>query len=187
LSDDLESDYDLISNPDQDRDHDHESYTVAELSNSTSYGHVPVSQVHEPPPSQAARERFDTVGLSKEDVQTFVGKALDSSTPGADRSSGAKDWKDVEGRTVRVYVDGLFDGWNAGYARRLSLFYVDSPTIYQTCTPTPPSKALVPFRSPNGRGLLRSTMQPLRLARTHPTPGAMRNIATLSLGGRSYH
>jgi hypothetical protein len=115
-----ESDYDLISNPDNDLDfygheHDHsqESFSVADLSNSTSYGHIPVCPVFEPHPSQAAREIFDTVGLSKEDIQSYVAKAINPSTPGSHSSNGAgKNGIILEARTVRVYVDGLFDSWN---------------------------------------------------------------------------
>jgi choline-phosphate cytidylyltransferase len=113
LSDDGESDYDVVSNPDQDRRD--ESFSVADLSNSTTYGHVPVSPVLEPPPTHAAREKLDTVGLSETDIQSFVAKALDSSTP--DGTLEREVAIATEGRTLRVYVDGIFDPWNAGWVR----------------------------------------------------------------------
>jgi hypothetical protein len=117
-SDDLGSDYDLISHFDHENEYQHTdedqdestSYSVAELSNSTTYGHIPVFQVVEPPPSQAARKRFDTAGLSAEDVQAYVLRALDSCTPGAQTPAGLQS---TEVRTVRVYVDGPWDNWNA--------------------------------------------------------------------------
>ena len=117
-SDDLGSDYDLISHSDHENEHEHTeqdpdesaSYSVAELSNSTTYGHIPVFQVVEPPPSQAARKRFDTAGLSAEDVRAYVLRALDSYTPGGQVPVGLQS---TDVKTVRVYVDGLWDEWNA--------------------------------------------------------------------------
>ena len=113
FSDDEESDYDLISNPDDEsRD---QSFSVADLSNSASYGHVPVCRIVEPPPSQAAKEHFDTAGLSKTDIQTFVAKTLGfSALSRGEYVSKLLPHMYQEGRTVRVYVDGLFDGWSAG-------------------------------------------------------------------------
>jgi hypothetical protein len=103
---DSDSDYDLVSNPDA----DHPSSSVADLSNSLTYGHVPVGPVFEPPPLNSASETFYTVGLSRTDVQSYVANALNSSTPGGILS----DVVTTEGRTVRVYVDGLFDRWHVG-------------------------------------------------------------------------
>ena len=52
----------------------------------------------EPAPPPAARERFgETVALGAEDVQAYVRRALQATTPGTD---AARVW--------RVYVDGVF-------------------------------------------------------------------------------
>jgi hypothetical protein len=99
LSDDL-SDYDIISNSSQ---RSIES-SIADL------GHVPgktASEVYEPSPSQVARDKFETVKLTADDVQTFVRKALDINISPNPKSNS-------QNRTVRVYVDGVFDAFNAG-------------------------------------------------------------------------
>lgn len=59
-----------------------------------------VAEIHEPMPSQAARATFITPSLTPEDIHTYVQKSL-----GPD----GRIYK-----TVRVYVDGLFDPFNAG-------------------------------------------------------------------------
>jgi choline-phosphate cytidylyltransferase len=112
IPNDSDSDYDLISNPDPDHEvRDDDPFSVADLSNSVTYSHVPVGPVFEPPPLNGAQETFHTVGLSRTDIQSYVANALNSSTPGGILS----DVITAEGRTVRVYVDGLFDGWHIGY------------------------------------------------------------------------
>lgn len=105
LSDDL-SDYDIISNSSQ---RSVES-SIADL------GHVPgktASEVYEPSPSQVARDKFETVKLTASDVQTYVRKALDASP--SQHSSESNFLSPMsENKTVRVYVDGVFDAFNAG-------------------------------------------------------------------------
>lgn len=92
LSDD---DYDVVSNPGQ----------RSLESSMTDFGHIPAQTVHEPPPSQVARDRFQTVSWTAADVQGFVRKALNSSSP--------QELSPDSNRTRRVYVDGIFDGFNA--------------------------------------------------------------------------
>lgn len=86
LSTDDLADYDVIS----DGPRSLES-SIADL------GHVdrPAGSLSEPPPLPSARERFATATLSAEDIQAYVQRAL-----GHVESS--------EGRTWRVYVDGVF-------------------------------------------------------------------------------
>lgn len=93
LSDD---DFDMISNPGQ---KSLES-SIADLD------HVPKQEVHEPAPTQAASDKFDTVRLTAVDIQLYVRKALDS-------ASGKSIAYPTEHRTLRVYVDGIFDVFNA--------------------------------------------------------------------------
>lgn len=59
----------------------------------------------EPPPSQKARTTFGTPGFSAEDIQSYVERALGSSGSGTIRGNALA-------KPVRVYVDGLFDGFN---------------------------------------------------------------------------
>lgn len=92
LSDD---EFDMISNPGQ---RSLES-SIADLD------HVPKQEVHEPAPTQAALDQFDTVRFIAADIQAYVRKSLDSATG----RSGAYP---SEHKTVRVYVDGIFDMFN---------------------------------------------------------------------------
>jgi choline-phosphate cytidylyltransferase len=92
LSDD---DYDLISNPSQ---RSLES-SLADLAERPA-------QIPELPPSEAARCKFETTRWSASDVQAYFRNTLDLG------SSIKKD--DLENKTVRVYVDGVFDAFNVG-------------------------------------------------------------------------
>lgn len=93
LSDD---DFDIVSNPGQKS----LDSSIADLD------HVPKQEVHEPAPTQAALTKFDTVRLTAAEIQAYVRKALDS-------ASGQSVAYPTEHRTVRVYVDGVFDMFNA--------------------------------------------------------------------------
>ena len=86
LSTDDLADYDVIS----DGPRSLES-SIADL------GQVPRLAGSEPPPLPSAREKFDTVGLTAEDIQAYV-----------QRSIGAVTGRGDETRTWRVYVDGVF-------------------------------------------------------------------------------
>ena len=64
------------------------------------------SEIFEPPPSAAAQERWPTTRWSPEDVREHVRRALDASAYSKYNNQGS-------GREhVRVYVDGLWDGFN---------------------------------------------------------------------------
>ena len=92
LSDD---EFDIVSNPGQ---RSLES-SIADLD------HVPKQEVHEPAPTQAALDQFDTVRFNAADIQAYVRKSLDS-------VKGRNMPYPLEQRTVRVYVDGIFDMFN---------------------------------------------------------------------------
>lgn len=92
LSDD---EFDIVSNPGQ---KSLES-SIADLD------HIPKQEVHEPTPAKAALQKFNTVTFTATDIQTYVRKALDS-------ASGRSVGYPTEQRTVRVYVDGIFDVFN---------------------------------------------------------------------------
>lgn len=62
---------------------------------------------HEPPAAPAAKEAFDTAALTAEEIQAYVQKAVN----GASKRNRTSDPAE---RTVRVYVDGVFDVFNAG-------------------------------------------------------------------------
>ncbi|GLB41783.1 putative cytidylyltransferase-like [Lyophyllum shimeji] len=106
LSDD---DYDVVSNPGQ----------RSLESSMTDFGHVPAQTVYEPPPSQAAREKFETVSWTAPEIQAYVRRALDPIPPAS-----------VDGRTKRIYVDGSFDGFNAGHALQLRQAKLSFPSVY---------------------------------------------------------
>jgi choline-phosphate cytidylyltransferase len=65
------------------------------------------TDVYEPPPAQDATEKFATAALTSEDVRAYVRHHVEKMV-GGERSAV---W---ERRTVRVYVDGLYDGFHAG-------------------------------------------------------------------------
>lgn len=91
----------------------------------------------EPSPAQTAREKFATTNLKPEDVQAYVQKALER--------AGLGERKEIwERRTVRVYVDGLFDVFHAGYVPSLSFgltdpLYAQSGMRYSFVKPSSPS------------------------------------------------
>ena len=94
-SDDL-ADYDIISDGHRSLDSSIADLGLVDRS---------IPELREPPPTQAARERFGTPGLTPEDIQAYVHRALGVS------------WRQVDDEdlgVVRVYVDGLFDPMNTG-------------------------------------------------------------------------
>jgi choline-phosphate cytidylyltransferase len=103
LSDD---DYDVVSNPGQ----------RSLESSIADYGHIPGQTVHEPAPSQTARDKFETISWTAADVQANVRRALGVSSLVESSESPTRDG------TIRVYVDGIFDAFNAGYATFIILF-----------------------------------------------------------------
>lgn len=108
LSDD---DYDVISNPGQ---RSLES-SIADLH------HIPSLTTYELPPSNAARERLSAVALSPVDIQTYVQNALKVSSAGK---------YPRDNRTLRVYVDGVFDVLTVGHAHQLRQAKLSFPCVH---------------------------------------------------------
>ncbi|KAK0188757.1 hypothetical protein F5146DRAFT_1104235 [Armillaria mellea] len=103
VSDDF-SDYDVISNSGLDS-------SLADLSLAMS----------EPPPAQAARDRFDTATLSPEDIQKWTRES-----EGKTKRRGSS----ADQRTVRVYVDGVFDIFGVGHALQLRQAKLAFPSVH---------------------------------------------------------
>jgi hypothetical protein len=99
LSDGELSDYDLVSEVNS---------SIADLH------HIPGHAVYEPPPSEGARDAWETVKWDKEDVRAYVRKALEGSSFSSRLGESNGDGRFEERRTVRVYVDGSFEVFNAG-------------------------------------------------------------------------
>lgn len=106
-----DEDYDVISNPGQ---RSLES-SIADLH------HIPALTTHELAPSDAARERLSTVALSPVDIQTYVQNALDA--------SGAGKYP-RDNRTLRVYVDGVFDVLTTAHAHQLRQAKLSFPSVH---------------------------------------------------------
>ncbi|KAG5647441.1 hypothetical protein DXG03_009371 [Asterophora parasitica] len=111
LSDD---DYDVVSNPGQ----------RSLESSITDFGHIPVATIHEPPPSQTAQDKFESVSWTASEIQAYVRRALGISPAQAQLSSSASE------STKRVYVDGIFDGLNASNALQLRQAKLSFPSVY---------------------------------------------------------
>lgn len=63
--------------------------------------------IHEPAPTKTAEQRFGTPALSAEDIRAYVGASLGTETAAGCQGEHGR-------RAVRVYVDGLFDPFDAG-------------------------------------------------------------------------
>ncbi|KZT65612.1 hypothetical protein DAEQUDRAFT_746933 [Daedalea quercina L-15889] len=115
LSGDDLSDYDVISDG-----HQSLESSIADL------GHVAggAATIREPAPLQPAQERFDTIALSADDIQSYVQKAVPAS------SSAFKRTADGELRTVRLYVDGVFDPFQARDALQLRQAKLSFPSVH---------------------------------------------------------
>lgn len=113
-----ESDYDVVSN----------SGPRSLESSIADFGHLPgtASAVYEPPLLQGARDLFETASLSAVDIQTYVRKAIDSAGFKGKRT-GFLPHPD---ETVRIYVDGTFDAFNAGHALQLRQAKLSFPSVY---------------------------------------------------------
>lgn len=109
VSDDLR-DYDVIS----------DAGPPSLESSLADFGSTLPSTPREIPPSAEARSRFDTAAMGAEDVQAAVQRtartksgAGNGNGTGTVRRSMSRDPAERE-RTVRVYVDGVFDILHVG-------------------------------------------------------------------------
>lgn len=180
-SDDL-SDYDLLSASVLSLDSSASGHDFHSDSSSSS----PAAAPQEPPPAQAARDRFATTTLAPTDVRAYVRRSLEA--------AGLRGHADVwDRRTVRVYVDGAFEYFNAGCVCLNSTAELVSLTdrgrdYSQARAPAPAGKALVPIRAPRRRRLRRHTRSAQRRKRRRKRRAecdrARRARAALSVGGR---
>lgn len=113
VSDDLR-DYDIIS----------DAGPPSLESSLADFGSAMPSTPREIPPSAEARSRFDTAAMGAEDVQAAVQRTVRTKSgagngngngngTGTVRRSMSRDPAERE-RTVRVYVDGVFDVLHVG-------------------------------------------------------------------------
>ena len=87
----------------------------------------PPAPPKEIPPSAAARNAYDTTILSPEDIQTNVQRALRGGSRNGARSKSREPVSERETeRTIRLYVDGVFDFVHAGYLSRLESAFLNS-------------------------------------------------------------
>ncbi|EIN09525.1 hypothetical protein PUNSTDRAFT_101377 [Punctularia strigosozonata HHB-11173 SS5] len=101
---------------------------------------------YEPPVSAVAKAKYATANLSEEDIQAYIRKALGrekllSSTKGSTIRGKGDVW---ETRTVRVYVDGLFDGFNVSHALQLRQAKLSFPSVHLLVGVLPESTAATP-------------------------------------------
>ena len=108
LSDDL-SDYDVIS----DAGHASADSSLAD------FDHIPAQVPAEPAIPQAARDHFYTASLSPANVQAYVRKALGLNGVGCETPPA--NGHDVQNKTMRVYVDGVFDVFDVGFVSFMNL------------------------------------------------------------------
>ncbi|KAL4063125.1 hypothetical protein J3A83DRAFT_4107170 [Scleroderma citrinum] len=118
-----DEDYDVISNPGQ---RSLESSIAWDMT--TASGHSPGASEgpalpREIMPTDAARNELSTVSLSPADIQACVRNAIEGA---AGTSTG---YPSAE-RTVRVYVDGMFDVLDAGHMLRLRQTKLSFPSTH---------------------------------------------------------
>ncbi|KAJ3713014.1 cholinephosphate cytidylyltransferase [Lentinula guzmanii] len=113
LSDDL-SDYDVVSDPGR---HSLES-SIADLNT--------LAPSSEPPPVQEAYDKFATIRLTANDIQANARASL-GLPPTVQSTIKANK---VDNRTKCIYVDGLFDMFNAGHALQLRQAKLSFPSVH---------------------------------------------------------
>ncbi|KAH6915876.1 choline-phosphate cytidylyltransferase [Coprinopsis sp. MPI-PUGE-AT-0042] len=106
-----DDEYDVISN------HSCES-------NAADSGRLPGKDIREPEPTTAARDRFETINWTAEEIQAYVRRGLNLSSVPQDRSVSLCN------RTVRVYVDGPFDTFNVGHVLQLRQAKLAFPLVH---------------------------------------------------------
>ncbi|KAG8220916.1 hypothetical protein J3R82DRAFT_2419 [Butyriboletus roseoflavus] len=109
-----DEDYDVISNPGQ----------RSLESSIADFGHIAAQTVREIPPTEAAREALSTASLSSTDIQTWVRSVIDSANG---RNGGSYP---LDHRTVRVYLDGVFDVLTAGHMLQLRQAKLAFPSVH---------------------------------------------------------
>jgi hypothetical protein len=110
-----ESDYDLISEAQSlESSIDDLGREPASLHEAAATGRQ--LKVYEPPVSAVARAKYASANFSEEDIQAYVRRALgrEKAMPAGKSSTVRAKGEVCESRTVRVYVDGLFDGFHVG-------------------------------------------------------------------------
>ena len=97
-----------FSEPASDDLHDYDVISAGHISPESSVADLGLlPAIHELVPSQIAREKFDTLNFSSDQIQEYVSKAVNGSAPV--RSPFIFD------KAVRVYVDGLYDVFHVGF------------------------------------------------------------------------
>ncbi|KAG6334186.1 hypothetical protein ID866_4901 [Astraeus odoratus] len=118
-----DEDYDVISNPSQ-RSLD-SSILADDFAPVPGLSSAAARDATAPSPTDAARSTLSTVSLSPADIQAYVRSSLEGARAGPGSGSGARysghkpGAAEGAGRTVRVYVDGVFDGLDAGHLLQL--------------------------------------------------------------------
>ncbi|KAH8115133.1 hypothetical protein DFH11DRAFT_147640 [Phellopilus nigrolimitatus] len=117
-SDDL-NDYDVVSDPDP-RSLDS---SIADLDTSLSGSR----RLRELPASDEAKSLYETAAMDAEDVQTLV----DKSVKGYKRSARSRSrGRGEREKTIRVYVDGVFDILHVGTALQLRQAKLAFPSVH---------------------------------------------------------
>ena len=101
LSNDDLSEYDFVSDGQQSLESSMADLGLADKTPATG-------PVYEPPPTKAAEELFGTPALTAGNIQAYIRANVGVDTTAARQSEAGNR------RTVRVYVDGLFDPFDVG-------------------------------------------------------------------------
>ncbi|KAF8141642.1 hypothetical protein EV363DRAFT_28334 [Boletus edulis] len=112
-----DEDYDVISNPGQ----------RSLESSIADFGHIAAQVVREIPPTDAARQALSTASLSSTDIQTWVRGVIDAANLNGRNGGGSYP---PDHRTVRVYVDGVFDVLTAGHMLQLRQAKLAFPSVH---------------------------------------------------------
>lgn len=97
----------------------------------------------EPEPLQPAKDRFETARLTAEQIQDYVAKTLEESHSFPPIYGHGPVLVGKMG-TVRIYVDGLFDGLNVACVLSLPQWFLSPNPIIQSKPPAQTGQTLVP-------------------------------------------